>query len=296
MNARYYDPQLARFISADSMIPNGLNPQTLNRYSYVYNSPTLYTDPTGHQGCVENNCLKSPPRTRSDPSEWAPWPLWSAPPLVSEAEPFHLSTEPIGGIEIKETGSGIAGEREVHIGGVGTKDITALCTYCVPENIRWQYEHMYTIETLIGPIVPPFITPRAAMSRMQKNPNLVFPFVVEGLGGETSILKGARYNLVRALYPGSIDPVEVVEVTPQSFAFETLPGHFRGAGQIVGFRIYERNGYLYLEQFGTSAGTPLDPIHDKGASGAWSIQAQNLRGLLYGYGRHEVFPPKWLGR
>ncbi len=49
MNARYYDPQLARFISADSLVPDPLNPQAQNRYSYVYNCPTGYTDPSGHQ-------------------------------------------------------------------------------------------------------------------------------------------------------------------------------------------------------------------------------------------------------
>jgi RHS repeat-associated protein len=47
MNARYYDPQLARFISADSVIPAD-GAQALNRYSYVYNNPVLYSDPTGH--------------------------------------------------------------------------------------------------------------------------------------------------------------------------------------------------------------------------------------------------------
>lgn len=48
MNARYYDPRLGRFISADSIVPDELNPQALNRYSYVYNTPTNYTDPSGH--------------------------------------------------------------------------------------------------------------------------------------------------------------------------------------------------------------------------------------------------------
>jgi len=47
-NARYYDPEIHRFISADTIIPNPANPQTLNRYSYVGNNPATYTDPTGH--------------------------------------------------------------------------------------------------------------------------------------------------------------------------------------------------------------------------------------------------------
>jgi RHS repeat-associated protein len=47
-NARYYDPVLARFISPDSVVPDLGNPQAFNRYSYVYNNPLIYTDPTGH--------------------------------------------------------------------------------------------------------------------------------------------------------------------------------------------------------------------------------------------------------
>lgn len=46
--ARYYDPTLARFLSADTIVPELSNPQTLNRYSYVNNNPLRYTDPTGH--------------------------------------------------------------------------------------------------------------------------------------------------------------------------------------------------------------------------------------------------------
>ncbi|HOT93452.1 MAG TPA: RHS repeat-associated core domain-containing protein [Anaerolineae bacterium] len=47
-NARSYDPSLGRFISPDSIIPSPQNPQALNRYSYVLNSPLRYVDPSGH--------------------------------------------------------------------------------------------------------------------------------------------------------------------------------------------------------------------------------------------------------
>lgn len=46
--ARYYDPQIGRFISADTIVPDPSNPQDLNRYSYVGNNPLTYSDPTGH--------------------------------------------------------------------------------------------------------------------------------------------------------------------------------------------------------------------------------------------------------
>ncbi len=50
--ARYYDPNIGRFISADSVVPGVGNPQALNRYSYVFNNPLKYIDPSGHaQAC-----------------------------------------------------------------------------------------------------------------------------------------------------------------------------------------------------------------------------------------------------
>jgi RHS repeat-associated protein len=45
--ARYYDPLTARFISADTIVPDPGNPQDFNRYTYVRNNPLGYTDPTG---------------------------------------------------------------------------------------------------------------------------------------------------------------------------------------------------------------------------------------------------------
>ena len=47
-NARYYDPQIGRFVSSDTIVPDFNNPQDLNRYSYVNNNPVKFVDPTGH--------------------------------------------------------------------------------------------------------------------------------------------------------------------------------------------------------------------------------------------------------
>jgi len=47
-NARYYDPELSRFIQPDT-IADLDDPQTLNCYSYVNNNPLNSTDPTGHE-------------------------------------------------------------------------------------------------------------------------------------------------------------------------------------------------------------------------------------------------------
>jgi len=48
MGARWYDPGLSRWLSADTIVPNPANPQSLNRYSYVLGNPLRYRDPAGH--------------------------------------------------------------------------------------------------------------------------------------------------------------------------------------------------------------------------------------------------------
>lgn len=48
MNGRVYDPNIARFISADPFIQAPLLSQSLNRYSYVMNNPLSLVDPSGY--------------------------------------------------------------------------------------------------------------------------------------------------------------------------------------------------------------------------------------------------------
>ncbi len=51
-NARWYDAQVGMFISADTLVPSPLAPQTFNRYAYTRGNPLRYNDPTGHDvGC-----------------------------------------------------------------------------------------------------------------------------------------------------------------------------------------------------------------------------------------------------
>ncbi len=42
-----YDPMFGRMISADPTVPDPLDPQACNRYSYVGNDPLTFTEPTG---------------------------------------------------------------------------------------------------------------------------------------------------------------------------------------------------------------------------------------------------------
>jgi len=49
LNARYYDPEIGRFISADAFLSRG---QGMNRFSYSVNNPVTFSDPSGlcHDG------------------------------------------------------------------------------------------------------------------------------------------------------------------------------------------------------------------------------------------------------
>ncbi len=47
-NARHYDPEIARFVTPDTVIDGELSTQGWNRYSYCHNNPIIYRDPTGH--------------------------------------------------------------------------------------------------------------------------------------------------------------------------------------------------------------------------------------------------------
>lgn len=48
LNARYYDPKTARFITQDTYKGRYSDPLSLNLYTYCYNNPIIYWDPTGH--------------------------------------------------------------------------------------------------------------------------------------------------------------------------------------------------------------------------------------------------------
>jgi RHS repeat-associated protein len=48
MGGRVYDPSLGRFLSADLFIQSPYDSQSYNRYSYTFNNPLSYIDPTGY--------------------------------------------------------------------------------------------------------------------------------------------------------------------------------------------------------------------------------------------------------
>lgn len=50
MNGRIYEPTIGRFLSADPIVQVPTYSQSYNRYSYVFNSPLSFTDPSGFSG------------------------------------------------------------------------------------------------------------------------------------------------------------------------------------------------------------------------------------------------------
>jgi RHS repeat-associated protein len=161
------------------------------------------------------------------------------------------------------------------------------------ESLLGGREPGYSHSWYIGPSSP-LVTPEKAMAFFKGNPNLVFPFEVYPLENQKAIVLGAKYDLRSVMFPkfSNNNPVRVFSSGPTSFSFITLPGHFRGPGQFVGFRTFAEGGNLYLEQTGTSEHGFTDWFFDVGAYVAWQQQAENLKALLYG-GERADFPGVW---
>lgn len=69
MGARLYNPAWGQFLSPDTVTPDRTSSQALNRYAYTFDSPTNYTDPSGHQPeGVEKNYAPE----IQDPTETSP--------------------------------------------------------------------------------------------------------------------------------------------------------------------------------------------------------------------------------
>ncbi len=66
MNARFYDPQTARFLTQDTYSGNPYDPWTQHLYAYCGNNPTTMIDPTGHayMAAHDPTTLIDPPKTQ----------------------------------------------------------------------------------------------------------------------------------------------------------------------------------------------------------------------------------------
>jgi hypothetical protein len=131
------------------------------------------------------------------------------------------------------------------------------------------------------------------MDALQSDPNRFFPFRVLGHDGEKAIVLGSTYDLTNP--PSSSSPfplpmgrfpVMVTQVTPTSFTFTALEGHFDSPGSKITFSILvDPAGVIRLEHKGVAAPgnpSPAYLIAPTMAGKAWDIQAANLRRWLSG--------------
>jgi RHS repeat-associated protein len=89
--SRFYSPKLGRFLSADTMVPNPFNPQAFNRYSYVYNNPLRYVDPSGHTPVC--GFSYSDPECY-EPDRWTPSQRLPPPPPPPPLDPGRTQNPP----------------------------------------------------------------------------------------------------------------------------------------------------------------------------------------------------------
>lgn len=125
-------------------------------------------------------------------------------------------------------------------------------------------------------------TVAGAMAIIMYRPNDIFPFQVGYPVPAWRITLGAKINLMNTIGPSNYglgpDPVEVIDVRSTYFTFLTLEGHHRGAGQTIRFDTSSASGHLRLLQSGTfNSIDPRQYAYNTGATGAWALQAHNLR-------------------
>jgi RHS repeat-associated protein len=118
MQGRVFDPVIGRFMSADPFVQAPYNAQSLNRYSYTFNNPLSYTDPTGFNACdhiiAEGNdfqisyqhCLYDDPAEPDNPVDPYPGATNDADSGGGEHEPAPTGPSPdstVGGDETECT-------------------------------------------------------------------------------------------------------------------------------------------------------------------------------------------------
>lgn len=91
MGVRWYDPALGRFTQPDSIVPGSHNSGAWDRFSYSFNNPLKFVDPTGHSpDCWDDEYSCDEP----------PDPVTTPPPLDPE-DPYDEERQNTDGNEVK---------------------------------------------------------------------------------------------------------------------------------------------------------------------------------------------------
>ena len=83
MGGRQYDPALGRFLQPDIVIQAPENMQSFNRYTYVFNNPFRYIDPSGYVSVTNADKLQKRAKNGPSPKELAVKALEFATPVGS---------------------------------------------------------------------------------------------------------------------------------------------------------------------------------------------------------------------
>lgn len=182
--SRYYDPWFGRFISPDSTIPYPMNPQSLNRYSYVLNNPIIYVD-------VDGNVSLLAPAIYGGLSGAIGGAIGGA----SQGK-FHAATGfVVGGIFGALTGAAFAPELSFQAGklaAVGTATYVALATNWATQVVSGVYA--------AGKSTPPkSMTPLEAFVT-QVNP---YQFGLAGLSAGKVLVTGQAFKDAIGGHPGA---------------------------------------------------------------------------------------------
>ncbi len=126
--ARYYDPELGRFIQADPIVPGTQNSQAFNRYSYVLNNPLRFVDPTGNN-TAEGLFGQGDPMYNGAMSPWGytikPYGV-SGPPATGPEPPNVVTVTPgfVGASALNSQASGTGTySGNVSVGDIGVPGV-----------------------------------------------------------------------------------------------------------------------------------------------------------------------------
>ena len=293
------------------MVPRPLTPQSWNRYAYVLNNPLALRDPTGFDdgGDDEDGPLQS------GETLWAPGVTTEEGCLADPAcEALHVSH---GGPDTPPPTPPQPPRNDDGLGGPGTvgppinaglrtqqsRDRRYGSIYPEGEHValpRWPpgsytirspqgYEYLQ--DRMLGWVGRDSLAAWTAMDALQSDPNRFFPFRVLGLNGERGIVLGGVYELTNRpgvtlpLPPGRF-PVQVTVVTPTSFTFTALYGHFDAPGSTITFLMRtDAAGLFHFEQLGigrSSESSISDYLYAPSvAAFAWTMQAENVRQWVF---------------
>jgi RHS repeat-associated protein len=257
-NARYYDPALGRFVSADTIVPSPGDPQSLNRYSYVLNSPLNYRDPSGH-AVDPGSAWDGANRDREDPP---PPQVISREILWGHAD-LDLVEFPVGTSGVQET------EEWQHTAGGVAHGTGLVIEICEAVGIAWDFPIPGEEDVLaaidIGAETAGSIFHGETYLRGRPHPSLPEMTVI----GQDALVSGGDFGiaLTAKIVGGSLAGVpglgvgEVVDMftTGSSIYYDTrrIAGEISTAGAIGFYSDEEGRVHVVLLNYSTSeeAGT-----------------------------------------